>query len=73
MKWLTPLGWFMQTLTMMIPFIMGGCIGVLIVGKWPLLSFGIGTWLFWLFQKDSLQGWKKRNIIEFYNIHRRIF
>jgi hypothetical protein len=48
----------------MVPFIMGGAIGIIIMGKWPLISFMIGTWIFYLFQRDCFQGWKKRHIIE---------
>ena len=56
--------WFFQTTLMMVPFIMGGAIGIIIMGKWPLISFMIGTWIFYLFQRDCFQGWKKRHIIE---------
>jgi len=67
-KWLIPLGWFFQTLAMMIPFIMGGCIGVLILGKWPLFSFALGTGLFWLFQRDCFDSWKSDNIKRFRDV-----
>ena len=70
MKWLFILGWFLQTTTMMAPFVMGMCIGVLILGTYPLLSFAIGTGIFWLFQRDSFEAWEKSKIISIFEVFR---
>jgi len=55
-----------MTVAMMTPFIMGAAIGIIIMGKYPLGSLVLGTFLFYAFQTDCFQSWKKQHIEKFW-------
>jgi len=60
--------WFFQTTVMMIPFIMGGCIGIVVFSHASILNMLLGIGLFRLFcGKKTFQGWGEQEINDWFN------